>query len=295
MKTVLIFGVTGMLGHKMAQVLSLSHRVIGTVQGSTGQYSTHPILSRLQLIGNVQAGDLDSVINAINIARPLAILNCIGIIKQDPAANDRAISTAVNAMFPHRLAALCRTAGIRLIHFSTDCVFSGRKGNYSENDVTDAEDVYGRSKFLGEVDGEGCLTLRTSIIGRELRGRRGLLEWFLSCRGGTVSGYDKVIYSGFPTIAMANLVDAILTTYPPMSGVWHVSSNPISKYELLSLLNDAFQTGITINRDDKIVCDRSLDSTRFRRTTGFTPLSWEAMIEQMASDSTPYDEMREQS
>jgi dTDP-4-dehydrorhamnose reductase len=190
------------------------------------------------------------------------------------------------------LGQLTKLAGIRLIQLSTDCVFSGRKGNYSEADMPDAEDLYGRSKLLGEVDSPGCLTIRTSIIGRELRDQLGLIEWFISRRGESVEGYAKAIYTGFTTQVLSEIIDEVVTRYPFLDGVWHIASDPISKYDLLVLVNEVFGLNITIGRNETVICDRSLDSSRFRASTGYQPPSWEEMIARMAAEKIPYDELR---
>ena len=279
-----------MLGHKLLQILSRrGMEAVGTVRGSANTYANHPILGSMTLVGGVRAEDVDSVVNALAAVRPAAVVNCIGIVKQLRAAKDPLASIYVNALFPHRLAQLCHAAGARLIHISTDCVFSGRKGRYTEEDVSDAEDLYGRTKFLGEVTGPGCLTLRTSIIGRELANRASLIEWFIGQRGKTVSGYARAIYTGLSTLAIADVIVDVLERHPDLCGLWHVSSEAISKYELLNLVNQEFNLGVTIMRDETFVCDRSLDSTRFREATGYQQPSWREMISQMASDPTPYD------
>ena len=181
---------------------------------------------------------------------------------------------------------------MRLIHISTDCVFSGRKGNYREGDVPDAEDLYGRTKLLGEVSDEGCLTIRTSMIGRELETSNGLIEWFLSQEDKTISGYKKSVFSGFTTNALAEIIAGIITKNPELHGVWHVASEPISKFELLSLVKQVYGLNIRIEPDETVVCDRSLNSERFRKVTGFVPPTWHDMIEQMYRDSTPYSKLR---
>jgi dTDP-4-dehydrorhamnose reductase len=287
----LILGATGMLGHKLMQSLSKRFEVTGTVRGSVEIYKGHQVLGNMPLIGMVKAEKFERVGEVVAKAQPDAIINCIGIIKQHPAANDSIQSININALFPHRLAKLCQTSGIRLIHLSTDCVFSGRKGNYSEDDVPDPDDLYGRTKLLGEVVYPGCLTIRTSMIGRELRGKAGLVEWFLSQRGKRVNGFSRAIFTGFTTGVLADLIGDLANMSSPLYGLWHVSSDPISKYDLLELINRKFQLDITIDRDEVFHCDRSLNSIRFRKATRFKVPSWEEMIDQMARDPTPYNEL----
>jgi dTDP-4-dehydrorhamnose reductase len=214
--------------------------------------------------------------------RPQTVINAIGVVKQRAEANDAIQSLEINALLPHRLAVLCEAAGARLIHFSTDCVFSGRRGKYRETDVPDAEDLYGRTKYLGEPGGEHCVTLRTSFIGRELTRKTGLLEWFLAQRG-TIRGYTKAIFSGFTTLEMTRIIEKVLTT-PVLSGVYHVSSEPISKFDLLVMIRDALGLTTEIEPYDELQCDRSLDSSRFREALAYRPPGWKAMVEELAQD-----------
>lgn len=289
---VLVLGATGMLGHKLMQGLPHRFETAGTVRGPAAAYTDHPVLGQMSLLGGVRAESFDSVVRALASDRPDTVINCIGVVKQLPTAKDALPSIAINALFPHRLAELCQAADTRLIHLSTDCVFSGRKGNYVEGDVSDAEDLYGRTKFLGEVSSEGCLTLRTSMIGRELETSHGLLEWFLSQEGKTIRGYKRAIFSGFTTNALTEVIAQIIAEYQDVHGVWHVASEPISKFDLLSLVKQIYRLEIQIEPDETVVCDRSLNAERFRKATGFVPPSWPDMIEQMYRDSTPYLEQR---
>ena len=190
----------------------------------------------------------------------------------------------MNALLPHQLAEFARAAGARLIHFSTDCVFSGIKGNYAQDDPSDATDLYGRTKSLGEVGAPRCLTIRSSIIGHELRNHTGLIDWFLSQRGGAIRGFTRAVYSGLTTLAMAQVVERSIVDWPDLDGVWQVSSAPVSKYDLLCMVNRIYGLGVRIDRDEDFVCDRSLDSTAFRTRTGWAPPAWETMVQQMHDD-----------
>ncbi|MDE4907351.1 SDR family oxidoreductase [Methanogenium marinum] len=289
---ILVLGASGMLGHKLLQKLGSKYDVSGTVRGNEKAYQNHPILSNIQLIGNVEAKQFGSVIDASKMINPDVIINCIGIVKQLPAAQDPIQSITINALFPHQLANFCINNDIRLIHMSTDCVFSGSKGNYTENEPSDAEDLYGRTKFLGEVDYPGCLTLRTSIIGRELRTSHGLLEWFLDQSGNTVKGYKKAIFSGLTTNALAEIISIIISDFPEIHGVWHVASEPISKYDLLALINGKLELDVTMLPDETVISDRSLMGEKFRQYTNINIPSWSKMIEQIHDDPTPYHLMR---
>ena len=180
-----------------------------------------------------------------------------------------------------------------MIHISTDCVFSGKKGNYLESDQSDAEDLYGRSKFLGEVAyPPHSITLRTSIIGRELKTRLGLIEWFLSQKDkDTIRGYKRAIFTGFTTDELSRIIMNKVIPNPELTGLYHVSSDPINKYDLLQIANQAFDRNINILPDEDFFMDRSLDSTRFRQITGYQPPSWLEMIQEMAKDQSFYNKI----
>jgi len=288
----LILGGTGMLGHKLWQVLARQFAVYTTLRHGFDSYVRYNLFERRQTVDSVTAQDLDSITRAVVAVRPQVVVNCIGIVKQVAAAQDLLDSIAVNALFPHRLAQVCLAGGVRLIHISTDGVFSGRKGNYAEGDLADAEDLYGRTKFLGEVSYEGCLTLRTSMIGRELHTSHGLLEWFLGQEGKPIRGYTRAIFSGFTTNALAEIIAQIIVEHPHMHGVWHVASEPINKCNLLSLVQQIYGLKVHIEPDETVVYDRSLNADRFCQATGFVPPTWPAMIEQMYHDPTPYAALR---
>lgn len=292
---VLILGTTGMLGHKLWQLYRDNFDTWAVARASYGEVASYGLFDPERWLGGVEISDFDAIVRSVASVKPDAIVNCIGIIKQLPTAKDPIVSLSVNSLLPHRLANLCQVAGARLVHISTDCVFSGRRGMYSEADVSDAEDLYGRTKFLGEVSAQNCVTLRTSIIGRELKTTSGLVEWFLSNRGGTVRGYTGAIYTGFTTSALAHIIADVLEHHPDLSGLYQVSSEPINKYDLLCLMRDEFDLQIKVEPDAQVQIDRSLDSTRFRVSTGFTPPSWEEMVQEMASDSASYDSWRNRS
>jgi dTDP-4-dehydrorhamnose reductase len=245
--------------------------------------AAHKVLHDIDVL---QDGALQA---AIETADPDVVVNAVGVIKQIDVAKDPVTSISTNALLPHRAAAFCKQRGTRLIQFSTDCVFAGRKGPYTEDSPTDAEDMYGRSKLLGEVSGPGCLTIRSSIVGRELRGRSSLVEWFLSQRGGQAMGFERALYTGLTTNVMSDLVGRLITEHALLNGIWHVASQPINKYELLQLVNAHYKLGITLGRDDKFVCDRRLDGRAFGAHTGFSAPSWDTMIKEMRDDPTPYD------
>jgi len=282
---VLVLGGSGMLGHKMFQVLSEDFETFATFRN----FNNLLIYKPNQIIDNVDAMSFVTVACALAKVKPDVVINCIGVIKQIPEANDPLISISVNSLFPHSLANLCQTKGTRMIHVSTDCVFSGRDGNYVESDVSDAEDLYGRTKFLGEVNRPGCLTIRTSVFGRSFNKKAGLLEWFLGNRGSRVHGYTNAIYTGFSTQALAQIVRDLIINYPFLSGLYHISSDPISKHDLLVMIRDAMKLDIEIEPKEDFYCDRSLDSYRFRIETGYLIPTWDEVIAGLVEDDTPYD------
>lgn len=285
---ILIFGGAGMLGHKLVQVLGEHFDVFFTLRGGFESVARFGILPQAKCIENVDVTSNVAVRDVIEGLRPDVVINAVGVIKQRSSASDVITTLETNAVFPQRLAALGSELGFRLITVSTDCVFSGSRGMYREQDVPDALDLYGQSKHWGEVSGENCLTLRTSIIGRELSSGQSLVEWFLGNENQAVKGFRKAIYSGFPTIVFADIIKRLITGFPELHGLFHVSSEPINKFDLLELVRDAYARNIAIEPDDSFVIDRSLDSSLFRSRTGFKPLTWPEMITLMANDATPY-------
>jgi dTDP-4-dehydrorhamnose reductase len=292
MMTILILGGGGMLGHRVWLAAHRRFTTAVTLRG-TPPAPLLDLISGTHILDRVDAADFQTVERAVDAVRPDAIVNCIGIVKQLEAGADPIPSIEINALLPHRLARLAAARGVRLIHISTDCVFSGRTGGYTEDDVSDADDLYGRSKRLGEVTGPGALTIRTSMIGRELHGAHGLVEWFLSQRGGRVRGFTRAFFSGLTTPALADLVVQILAEHPDLSGLYHVAADRISKFDLLALVNDAYAAGVTIEPDDAVVIDRSLNGARFARATGWAPEPWRAMVTRLAADAIPYDTWRQ--
>jgi dTDP-4-dehydrorhamnose reductase len=292
MKRLLIVGGGGMLGHKLWQVAQTRVETWATVRRVTPALTALGLGAHDRTIVDIDVRRPESIDTALDLARPEAVVNCVGIVKQLAAAKDPVESITVNSLYPHLLARACASRGIRLVHISTDCVFDGSRGGYTETDVPSAADLYGRSKALGEPVGPGALTIRTSIIGRELSGTAGLVEWFLSRRGGAADGYRRAVFSGFTTLVLADLLLDILERHPALTGLYHVAAAPIDKLALLHALNDAFAAGVTIAPKDDPAIDRSLDSTRFRSATGFVPPSWASMVAGLAADPTPYESVR---
>lgn len=281
-KKILVVGATGMLGN--AQMTELSKYknfdVFGTVRYFEEAKKYLPAKLLNKIYPNVDVENIDSLIKVFNLVKPDLVINCVGLIKQSPSASNMALAIYMNALLPHRLASLSEAFGARLIHISTDCIFSGSKGNYKESDPSDAGDVYGRTKFLGEVEGPHCFTMRTSIIGHGLESHVSLIDWFLTQKG-KIKGYTKVIYSGFPTVEIARIIAEYIIPNENLSGVYHVSSEPISKYDLLKIVAKIYHKKIEISLDDKFILDRSLDSTKFCKAASYQPPSWEQLVKKM--------------
>lgn len=281
-----------MLGHKLVQALGERFETWATVRGDAPSPAAATLLDPQRTVTGVRAEDPDSLARALDASGAEAVVNAVGIVKQLDAAKAAVPSIRVNALFPHELHEACSERGARLVHVSTDCVFSGARGGYTEDDLPDATDLYGRSKLLGEVTGPGAVTLRTSIVGRELSTASGLFEWFLTQRGGRVRGFSRAIFSGLTTAALSALIADVIERHTELEGLWHVSAAPIDKLTLLRELRDALDADVEIEPDDGLVIDRSLDSSRFRAATGWSPPSWQGMLAQLAADPTPYDELR---
>jgi len=292
---ILVLGGEGMLGHKMFQVLlSRYPDTACTIRGAVADpfYARVDLFRRGTVVEKVDAMELPTLGEMLRDRKPRFLVNCIGIVKQREEAMAAVPSITINSLLPHKLAEFASEWGGRVIHFSTDCVFDGRRGGYTEESPSDATDLYGKSKCLGEVATGNALTLRTSIIGRELSHFRSLLEWFLSQKGRQVRGFTRVIYSGVTTNHLAHLVGDLIARHADLSGLYQVASTPISKHDLLCLLRQAFRLDVEILPDEKEVSDRSLVGDKFRRATGYVCPEWPALAEQLAADPTPYGEWR---
>ncbi|MDY7565982.1 SDR family oxidoreductase [Pseudomonas sp. RTC3] len=279
---ILILGVTGMLGSTMFKYISenTSHSVRGTMRNRSGLKNFKSELKDSFYV-DVDVLDHDSIISVFDAARPDLVINCVGLIKQLADAKNPLSALPINAMLPHRLSKLCGLVNSKLIHISTDCIFSGRKGMYTENDISDAEDLYGKSKYIGEIsDQPHVLTLRTSIIGHELGSSSSLIDWFLS-QTGTVKGYSKAIFSGLPTVEVARVIVDFVIPNPELCGLYHLSVEPIDKYSLLREVAKVYEKNVEIIPDDELLIDRSLDSSRFRSAVGYMPPSWPDLIKTM--------------
>lgn len=284
-KTILILGATGMLGHTLFKSLSKDPQlqVFGTARHKTAKTYFSKELAKRVLV-NVDVESDQSLLAVFNKVKPDVIINCVGLIKQVGAANDVLQAIPINSLLPHRLTYLTKQIKARLLLMSTDCVFSGGKGNYKESDQADCTDLYGQSKLLGEIiDQPHVLTIRTSIIGHELRGGHSLVNWFLKQKG-VATGYTKAIYSGLPTIELANIIHALILPNPKLSGLYQIASEPISKFDLLSLIANTYKKGVALTKASSPKIDRSLSYAKFKKQTGYKPKSWVQLVQEMHDD-----------
>jgi len=279
---ILVLGVTGMLGSVVFKQFSndARYQAWGTLRNASN-LTFFPEQSHAFLLNNIDVSDHDALVSVFDRIQPDVVINCVGLIKQLAYAKDPLSTLPINAMLPHRLAYLCSLINARLIQVSTDCVFNGRKGMYTEDDISDAEDLYGKSKYIGELhDLSHAVTLRTSIIGHELNSQTSLVDWFLS-QTDIVKGYKKAIFSGLPTIELADVIKDYVIPSTNLQGLYHVSVDPIDKYTLLNLIAKVYGKNVEIEVDEKIQIDRSLDSSRFQEITGYEPPNWPELIEKM--------------
>ena len=287
---VIVFGASGMLGHKLVQCLSKKYSVVGTLRSATSLETLSKIAPQAEFVSSIHAEKPEQLDQLIKEKNADVLINAIGIVKQLKAAKDPVPSITINALLPHQLANMAKDNGARLIHVSTDCVFSGSKGQYLESDAPDAGDLYGRSKLLGEVTEQAhALTLRTSIIGHELAGCHGLVDWFLS-QSQTVNGFSKAVFSGLTTLELATLIPTILEDHKELSGLFHLAVEPIDKLRLLNLVKDQYNRSVEIVPKAEPVIDRSLNASRFYNQTQYQVPSWPELIKSMHDD---YKELRD--
>jgi len=278
---ILVVGASGMIGSTVLRVMSENKdwEVFGTIRSASVKHF-FPAEIAERLVNGVDVEYPDALMKVLDAIRPNVIINCAGLTKHKPEADDPLISLPINALMPHRLAGLCKMIGARLVHVSTDCVFSGEKGGYTETDFSDARDAYGKSKAMGEVYYPHTITLRTSTIGHELQSKYGLLDWFLS-QEGSCKGYKRAIFSGLPTVVFAQVIRDVVIPNVELSGLYHVAAKPINKFELLKMISSVYGKPIEIVADDIMVIDRSLDAACFSEATGYVAPEWEDMIKLM--------------
>lgn len=286
-----MLGANGMLGHEVVARFAAHHEVHGSVR-DPGAAESLGLPAELHRFDALRPGELPDLLGKVV---PDVVLNCIGIVKQLDDAKRPLPSIAINSLFPHQLADACAAAGTRLIHISTDCVFSGALPlgqAYTEDDVPDARDLYGLSKLLGEVTVPGTLTIRTSIIGWELGRETGLLEWFAAQRGGTVAGYTNAVFSGLTTRAFADVLADVVRSSPALEGLYHVAAAPITKLDLLRMIDERLALDVTIRPVDEPVLNRALDPSRFREATAIEAPAWSTMLDEYLVEERELDEAR---
>ena len=280
---ILVLGGDGMLGHQLLKYFTGNHDVKVTLRRDLNDYKSFKLYSSENAYTGIDVRNNDRLVEVFSDFHPEAVINAVGIVKQRLESKYSIPSIEINSLLPHRLSVLCKASNSQLVQLSTDCVFSGKKGNYTELDESDALDIYGKTKFLGELHEEHCLTLRTSIIGLELSRRKSLIEWFLA-QNQSIQGYQKAIFTGFTTIEMSRIIENILVNHRGVSGLYNVSSHPINKYELLLQLKEKLKLDINIIADDTVKIDRSLDSSRFQTAFNYNPPSWEDMIDELSHE-----------
>ena len=277
----LITGADGMIGHGLWRYFSQSpdHEVVAAVR-SAAQLCAFGA-RRVE-----QTGDLDDEAAAaklIDRVRPDWVINCAGLTKHADNGEDAVKVIRANCLLPNLLANATEQSGARMLHVSTDCTFLGTRGHYAESEAPDANDLYGRSKVLGEItDRAHVLTVRTSTIGFEVASKRGLLEWFLDQRG-SCRGFSRAIFSGLTSHELARVLDEHVLDRSELSGLLHIAGPAIDKLSLLRAMRQHFSVPVDIEEDASFVIDRSLDGSRFCALTGFQPRRWDDMLSEIAA------------
>ena len=285
MKRVLVLGVNGLIGHTLYRKLKQEgYEVFGTMRRAKKEFMQYDFLQADTIIDGLDVHDISDVSEAILQVQPSVVINCIGITRRKDEISSSIQAIKINALLPHQMAKLCQDMSIRMIHLSTDCVFSGDSGLYSEDNIPDASDMYGRTKAMGEVlDNPNCLTLRSSFLGTEISDRTELLEWLLAQTGQTIKGYTRAIYSGVSTVYLSSVITDVLKYYPQLSGLYQIASEtPISKYDLLSIAKKAFNIDVEIVEDDSYASDKSLSGTRLKKIMHYRVPSWSDMLQELA-------------
>lgn len=277
----LVLGASGMLGNAVFRLLSDEPDLVvtGTLRSAAAKRSFEPELAA-NLISGIDVEQSDALLGLFEREKPDVVINCVGLVKQLAEAENPLNAVPINTLLPHRIARICGLMGARLVHVSTDCVFSGAKGGYVETDPPDATDLYGRSKQLGEVEYAHSITLRTSIIGHELQSTHGLVNWFLA-QEGQCRGFTKAVFSGLPTVVLARIIRDHVLPNPALHGIYHVAAKPIAKFDLLTLIAQVYGKRIAIEPDCRLVIDRSLNGAKFRDATGFVADEWHVLIKEM--------------
>ena len=287
---ILILGGSGLIGNRLVRTLDEVADVFATTRKDDSDGFPKKLLKRNKWITKFEASDFKLVEKKIRESKPDVLINCVGDTKRGLFPKDLSSQMQINSLLPHFLNSLAIDLGVRLVHLSTDCVFSGGKGNYSETFVPDAIDVYGRFKADGEFCNPFNLTLRTSFVGREINSFTNLFEWARRNQNRKIQGFKNVVYSGFTTLAFSTIVKEIIFEKQNLTGLWNVASKPISKLDLLVMLNDSLKYNLDIESNDEVVLNRSLNSEEFKKSTQICIPSWAKMIEDYALDDIWYTE-----
>jgi len=279
---ILILGGDGMIGHKMAQVLSVqNHEIVISIREKK-ELTLKSISSKVKVFLNDFIND--NILDLLDKVNPDVIINAIGITTRRGVTENISDSIYLNSFFSHQLSNWALAFKKRLIHFSTDCVFSGSEGSYLEDTTPDALDYYGKTKGLGEINSKSSLTIRSSIIGPELFNKTELFEWIINNKEKEINGFSRVMYSGVATVYMARLVVDLIENHKDLIGIYNIASNPISKFELLHLINDNFDLGLVINKDQNIVSNKTLDASKIENELGIKSPSWNELILDLKKD-----------
>lgn len=288
----LILGVSGLIGHKLLQELSVDHEVFGTLHKTKAQYNNLTLFANSNIIEGVDVLNFEKLTGVLQAINPDVVLNCVGITKRKINRNNTQEVIETNAVFPHKLANWAKNHNKRVIHFSSDCVFNGKVGNYTEESLTTAEDLYGRTKALGEIQCSHTLTIRSSFIGQELFDKTELLDWVLTQDGKQIKGFKNVLYSGVSTIFMAKVVNDIISNYPQLSSLYQLAPEvPISKYDLICIAKKVFGLEIDIIPETNYVHQPTLNGAKLKSAIRLKIPSWEQMMEELASNKNFYNSL----
>ena len=290
---ILMLGGGGTLGHKLWQVLPAKFPdTVVSIRKNKDFYARCGLFTGPNVVDGLDLRDFSRLNAVLDELKPSVIVNCAGVTLRSKEALDKNSAISINALLPHRLAEWCSRSGARLIHFSTVCVFDGKTGGYTEDSPPDARDLYGMTKALGDVSAPFALTLRSSFIGREIFGGAELLEWFLAQKGKKIKGFTRALFTGLTTNKLAELVGELIEKHPALNGLYHVSSETLSKYDLLKLMKEAYKLDVEIAPEDGFEMKRDLDGRRFEQAAGFVCPPWKVMMAEMAADRTPYGDWR---
>lgn len=271
---ILILGGNGLLGNALLNILSKNYEVIATTRNKLYKDIKNFIyvddLTRLDFLDKLIIDvDPDIIINALSV--------------RDVGNKKLYQLKLIFTVIPHHISSFCRRLNKRFIQISTDGVFSGKTGNYKEEDIPDPIDSYGICKFLGEPNQKNTTVIRTSMIGHSFNNDYGLLDWFIKQNECTL--YKNAVFSGLPVYEIARIISQYFIENKNLDGIYHLASEPISKLNLLTLVNNVYNLNIIIHEDDSFYMDRSLDSSKFQNKTGYRVLSWDDMITQMKEET----------